>query len=239
MTNNHDLQNWGRLYTDERTVGHAGWSSEDSYKLKQSRISDALVCHAISPPATFLELGCGAGNVTLWMAGQGYNAYGIDLAPEGIDWAQDRAKGINCSAKFIVGDLADMSGFDSDYFDVVFDADCIHMIIGSKRQDTFAEVYRTTKPGGLFIAGGNVGYANIQMKVKSGQEKRLFFDTDNQCFILNGDPKYNLKYIHRTEKELAKEIEYAGFRIRCVQHHPKRGNASWIKDSIAIHAVKP
>jgi 2-polyprenyl-3-methyl-5-hydroxy-6-metoxy-1,4-benzoquinol methylase len=51
--------------------------------LKQERIAEALSEHTVKTPATFLELGCGAGNVALWMASQGFNAYGVDVEATG------------------------------------------------------------------------------------------------------------------------------------------------------------
>ena len=240
MTYEQTIRNWNRVYSDERKAGHPGWACSESYLLKQSRIADALACHNISSPASFLEIGCGAGNITLWMASQGFDANGIDVAPEAIQWARDKAAGLKSVSKFFVGNLADMNMFPSNHFDVIFDGDCLHMIIDKRRRNaSFCELFRITKPGGLLIAGGNVGYDDIISRVKSGAEKRFSYDPENSCFIFHGDPEYDLKYIHRTEYELCVELKSAGFVLYCVCHYPKRGRANWIKECIAIHAVKP
>ena len=90
MIDNATLEKWTAQYARQRTVGAPGWSGADSYQLKQNRITAALSEHHVPTPATFLELGCGAGNIALWMASRGFSAFGVDLVPGAIH--ADKAK---------------------------------------------------------------------------------------------------------------------------------------------------
>jgi len=227
------LEAWGRIYSEQRTSGQPGWAGADSYKLKQSRIEEALSQHGIHAPGTFLELGCGAGNIALWMASKGFYAYGIDIAPEAIEWAMKEAGESDANADFCLGDLSNMSMFGSDHFDVVFDGDCLHMIVDKTRPRCLVEVLRVLKPRGLFIAGGNVRDESINEKVEHGGGKG-YFDPRSKCLFVDGERRYILL----SEEELCSELRSVGFSIVKVNHHPKRGKQPFIKESIAVHATK-
>ena len=221
MLSNTTLKKWSMEYKKRRSDGASGWASQDSYQLKQNRITEALIEHPVSPTASFLELGCGAGNITLWMASRGYVTFGIDVVPEAIQWASDQAKKLNLTANFVTGNLAHMQMFHEEQFDIVFDGDCFHMITGQTRADCFAEVLRVLKPGGILIAGGNV-------------RDELFHEPESK-HIITPD---GLEYALLTEVELCQELIVAGFDILCVKHYPKRGSNKLIKECIAIHATK-
>jgi SAM-dependent methyltransferase len=59
-----------------------------------------------NPPRMALDLGCGNGEKSIWLAGQGYAVTGIDFSKEAIRLAKEAVPG-TVNPKFIVGDLTD------------------------------------------------------------------------------------------------------------------------------------
>ncbi|OGV45029.1 MAG: hypothetical protein A2017_05775 [Lentisphaerae bacterium GWF2_44_16] len=221
MTDNATLKKWSDIYGRQRSVGAPGWASADSYRLKQNRIVEALSEHQVLPDATFLELGCGAGNIALWMALRGFTAFGVDIIQKAIEWAADNAAEASLSAQFVMANAAEMPMFQNEQFDIIFDSDCFHMITGHNRAICFREVYRVLKSGGLMIAGGNVRDESL-----SGPTAKCIRTPDG------------LEYMLYSETELLQELSDAGFRVLCVKHHPKRGSNKIVRDCIAIHATR-
>jgi ubiquinone/menaquinone biosynthesis C-methylase UbiE len=221
MTESVTVKRWSAEYATQRASGAPGWGGADSYRLKEARITEALAEHPAPPSATFLELGCGAGNLALWMASRGFASFGVDVAPEAIRWARDKAAAAGLPARFVVAELAAMPLFQDGQFDIVFDADCFHMITGDDRDACFREVCRVLKLGGLLIAGGNVR----DDAITDPAAKRLLTPDGFLYAILS-------------ETELCGELTGAGFTILDVKHHPKRGSNRQIKENIAIHATR-
>ena len=44
------------------------------------------------PAARLVDVGCGAGQDAVWLAGQGFEVMGIDFAPTAVRWTKDRAR---------------------------------------------------------------------------------------------------------------------------------------------------
>jgi SAM-dependent methyltransferase len=214
------ISKWSAHYACQRAAGEAGWAGADSTLLKQERIRDALSARGITPPAAFLELGCGAGAIALWMARLGFRSAGVDVSPAAIQWARDTAAADCLPVRFELADLIAMP-FDDGQFDLIIDADCFHMITGPGRAACFREVRRVLKPGGLLLAGGNV-------RDEAVTDPAL-------CTLLTPD---GFEYVLRSESELLAELKAAGFSLLAVNHHPKRGAQKAIRDCVAIEATR-
>jgi len=215
------LERWAAEYTTQRSAGAPGWAGADSYTVKLDRIEEALSEYPPAPGATFLELGCGAGNIALSMASRGFSAFGVDVVPEAIQWARDKAVEAGAAARFEAANLAHMPMFQDGQFDVIFDGDCFHMITGRAREACFREVCRVLKPQGLLIAGGNVRDESF-----SDPAARRISTPDG------------LEYVLCSESELCVELASAGLTVRSVKHHPKRGRNRFVKECVAIHATR-
>ena len=56
-------------------------------------------------PGEAVDLGCGAGNYTVWLAANGFRVTGLDISPEAIALAQKLAEKKGVSCRFIACDL--------------------------------------------------------------------------------------------------------------------------------------
>jgi SAM-dependent methyltransferase len=74
-----------------------------------------------------LDVGCGAGVFSIWLAEKGMDVTGIDLFPEAIKMAQSLVKE-NTKVEFVTADLFTYT--PEQPFDLIFDSGCLHSLVG-------------------------------------------------------------------------------------------------------------
>lgn len=96
--------------------------------------------------AEILEIGIGNGRDSIFMAKKGHNVIGIDISPEPVSIAKEKAKkGKVENVKFETGDAENLK-YEPDTFDVVYSVAAIH---STPLQSVLKEIYRVLKPGGI------------------------------------------------------------------------------------------
>src|SRR6476661_8239011 len=93
-----------------------------------------------------LDVATGTGNLAIPAAKTGAEVTGIDIAPNLIDQANERAKAEGVTAKFEVGD-AEALPYEDNTFDVVMTM--FGAMFAPRPEVTASELLRVTKPGGL------------------------------------------------------------------------------------------
>jgi len=97
-----------------------------------------------------LELGCGSG-ANLWMmAKEGFDVYGIDIAPTGIKLAKKMLKLWNVSAGLKIGNMRKLD-FPDNFFDAIVDVVSVQHVDLAGHKEVYGEVFRCLKPGGHFF----------------------------------------------------------------------------------------
>jgi SAM-dependent methyltransferase len=109
-----------------------------------------------------LELGCGSGYAAYLISLRNPKSYfGVDLMDEQIALANRRSLPENFT--FIVGDAADLSGFEDSSRDDIIIFGALHHIPEWKK--VIREAHRVLKPGGkFFIDDPNLGLVVFAMK---------------------------------------------------------------------------
>lgn len=132
---------WHDIY--ERPQTFTGYSL-----LKQHHTVMQVIEQTQTPGSTILDVGCGTGITVLELAAKGYQASGVDFAPNMIERAsQDAAaKGIVCD--FQVASAENLP-YPTQHFDMVIALG----LVGNLRDDTdcLREIYRVLKPGGIVL----------------------------------------------------------------------------------------
>ena len=85
-------------------------------------------------PKTSLELGCGLGRFSSYLADHGLKATGVDFSSVAIEKAKKRVVNAEHKPTFIVGDVTNLEMITKQ-FDVSFDVGCFHCLdeIGQKK----------------------------------------------------------------------------------------------------------
>lgn len=139
---------------------HADWN--DSYRdgnlpwdtgVPSAELQSVLKQHKVRP-CRALEIGCGTGTNSVWLAQQGFDVTGVDVAPLAVERAKQRALDAGMSARFAVADvlqLPDLAG----PFSFFFDRGCYHAVRRSAPNDYAPAVARQLVTGarGLILAG--------------------------------------------------------------------------------------
>lgn len=101
-------------------------------------------------PTTSLELGCGIGRFSSFMAKQGIKATGVDFSRVAIQRAQKRVANKEEKPIFLVGDVTNLENI-SEQFDVSFDVGCFHCLNEEAQKRYVGEIYRLLKPGAIHL----------------------------------------------------------------------------------------
>ena len=189
-------------YKRLKADGKTGWDDDEQTKKFTSTLERTLQIENVPKSGKFLELGCGAGEITLWFSEKGYDASGVDISPTAIDWAGEKAKTNNQKANFQVGNVLGLHNYSNDHFDIVLDGHCFHCIIGDDRKDFLKSAYRVLKSGGIFIIETMCGEVGNE-KVKKN------FDPESRCIVYND---IATRYIGLSG-DILEEIKNAGFQI--------------------------
>lgn len=140
------LKSWGEAH---------GVSAEERVPIDPDTerfLMDALAQPWAPRAGRAIELGCGTGPMTRWLAARGFDAVGIDVSPTAIALAQEQSKGAS-TVHFQVADACagTLSALDAS-FDLVLDGHCLHCIPGEADRQRFLETARRLlRPGGIFL----------------------------------------------------------------------------------------
>jgi SAM-dependent methyltransferase len=106
-------------------------------------------------PGRALDLGCGTGASVLYLASRGWEAVGLDFAPEAVAAATENARRAGVSATFVLGDVSrlDEAGVQGP-FDLLLDIGCYHAIPAGRRDACAAGAAAVTRPGADFYLAG-------------------------------------------------------------------------------------
>jgi cyclopropane fatty-acyl-phospholipid synthase-like methyltransferase len=80
-------------------------------------------------PARSLDLGCGTGTNTIYLAQNGWDATGVDFVPRAIATAKRKAAAAGVSPRLMVGDVTRLTELGiGEGYDLLLDLGCFHSI---------------------------------------------------------------------------------------------------------------
>lgn len=104
-----------------------------------------------------LDVGCGTGELTMYLAARGYDALGIDISGRAIQQARTKAEGRRSAARFLQLDAMGVdrlaaAGFQ---FRTVLDSATSHVFGRWERERYVAGLGAVTEPGGIVCLFGD------------------------------------------------------------------------------------
>jgi len=102
-------------------------------------------------PCRTIDLGCGAGNYAIYLAGLGFYVTGVDSSPAAIKIAKENAEKQGGRCRFIVadlpGDLHDVHGT----FDFTCDGEFLHHIYPEDLETYVKNVHKILNPEAMYF----------------------------------------------------------------------------------------
>lgn len=75
-----------------------------------------------------LEMGSGAGDVSLKIAGRGFEVTGVEISPTAVEWAKQKAVESDLKPKFVCSSVRDGEILYGVKFDLIIDGNCLHCL---------------------------------------------------------------------------------------------------------------
>lgn len=191
---------------------------------------EAILRHFGSSPASVLDLACGTGNTVLPMALRGCQAAGVDISPQMIDIARDKASGQGVKIEYYVGDIRDFRLKQPVDLVTCFHDGLNYIIDSGDMKKVFQNTSLNLSPGGMFIFDLNavkwIGGVDDRPVVIDVEDMTIIFSTSHDtgtslwevsltCFLREGDLYRKFSETHRErgyeQEEILKMLEDEGF----------------------------
>jgi SAM-dependent methyltransferase len=101
-------------------------------------------------PGRALDLGCGYGRSSIYLAALGWEVDAVDFIEEAIEVAAARAKEAGVSIRFHQGSITDLSFLDGPY-DFALDVGCCHILDEEGLQQYKDQLVRLLAPGAVLL----------------------------------------------------------------------------------------
>jgi SAM-dependent methyltransferase len=159
--------------------GHAPWDSGIVPPEIVTWIETVEASGAV--PGRGLDLGCGTGTTSIYLAARGWDVVGVDFAPNAVRRARRAARQqeLPGTARFVSADVSRPDLLDhAEVFDLVVDVGCLHGLNAAQRCGYAANVTRLTRPSATFLL-----YAFMPGFSRDGR-RRTGIDTDGLRTLL-------------------------------------------------------
>ncbi len=103
-------------------------------------------------PCKAIDLGCGTGNYSIYLASKGFMMTGMDISPVAINIARKNAKKKAVTCNFLAGDVTGIMNTMNEAFDFAFDWDVLHHVFPENRKNYVANVVKLLKPEGHYLS---------------------------------------------------------------------------------------
>lgn len=107
------------------------------------------------PTGRALDLGCGTGTDTTYLASHGWQVTAIDMVPKALAMAERRASAAGVAARFVAGDVTRLPDLDiGEGYDLVVDFGCFHTLPDDRRAAYVTSVSRVVAEGATLLLYG-------------------------------------------------------------------------------------
>ncbi|OMC45122.1 methyltransferase type 12 [Mycobacterium sp. IS-2888] len=148
-------------------IGFTPWDGHPLAQSLQGLIEGTPDTPAL-PAGRALELGCGTGDTSIYLAQRGWNVTAVDFVTKALDKARAKAGAANASVDFVRADVTHLSqeGVGAN-FELIVDNGCLHNMSDADRDAYVREVSAVAAPDArllivAFRPGGRFGVRGIE-----------------------------------------------------------------------------
>jgi len=152
---------------------------------------------------SILDLGCGSGAVSWFLAREGFNTHGIDASTTAIRKAGERLEREGLHGDLRMGDFVILPHQDN-VFDAVIDMTSIQHNAPEAILQVVGEVRRVLKKGGMFF-GMMIA---VDDKINAPGFKTHFFTKEEIKELFSKFSKLNIDHVVSTEENERKAIKF-------------------------------
>ncbi|OBH61883.1 methyltransferase type 12 [Mycobacterium colombiense] len=147
-------------------IGFTPW---DGHPLAQSvrDLVEGTRDAAALPAGRALEVGCGTGDCSIYLAQHGWNVTAVDFVAKPLERARAKARAAGAAVEFVQADVTQLSraGIGAN-FELIVDNACLHNMSDADRDAYVREITAVAAPGArlliiAFIPGGRVGVRGV------------------------------------------------------------------------------
>lgn len=141
------------IYKKLQALGYNGWGGS-KYETRMSGwdIDLKKLFKIIEMKSgRILEMGCGAGDVSIKLAERGFELTGVDISQTAIEWAKTKAREKTLEIEFLAKSVADEALLEGNRYDLVLDGTCLHCLFNEDRTAFYSNVKRLMEDNGYFF----------------------------------------------------------------------------------------
>jgi SAM-dependent methyltransferase len=128
------------------------------------------------PPGSALDVGCGTGNTSIYLAQHGWRVTGVDFTPKALDKARTKARAAGAAVDFVHADVTHLSqaGIRGP-FELIVDNGCLHGMSAHDRDLYVPEITAAAALGArLSIVGFKRGRGVGPVGIDQAEIERRF-----------------------------------------------------------------
>jgi ubiquinone/menaquinone biosynthesis C-methylase UbiE len=195
---------------------------------------EALKKHPYLIHGQVLDLGCGEGRDSIYLAKLGADITGVDVSRVALNKAREKSGPFSLSKlRFVESNVIYLNNFGNSIYDFAMNMGCLHMLTETRHRNThLRRVSELLKPGGYFLVdhcmkNWGKGFYSIPDYDKVAKDLIPGKSIPRRIRVKGGEKEIFLRvlpYSEKQEKELIEEISKYGFtRID-----------SWVNDTEAF-----
>ena len=143
-------------------------------------------------PGKALDIGCGEGRFSLYLAKNGFDVTGIDFSEVARQRAENNAKKENVQCVFRTMDALSVAELH-DSFDFVFEWGLLHLIMPPQRRKYLSGIKKVLKSGGGYMSASlshldsTLGNSGLKYRVAPASSLWLYYSTHAELKELFSD----------------------------------------------------
>ncbi|MGD2251117.1 MAG: class I SAM-dependent methyltransferase [Candidatus Methanofastidiosia archaeon] len=142
------------MYSEDERLNKDKWNRiyKKRYKTEidesMPKVKELLKSHGVT---TVLDLGCGSGRHTVYLAEHGFSVYGIDISDEGIKKADQKVRNSGFHAVLTTGSIYHKLPYQTNFFDSIISTKVLHNGRIKNIRNAIKELERVLKPEGVIF----------------------------------------------------------------------------------------